>query len=366
MADTNPEPATESTSAAPTAPGDGSNPDAVPNDLQALRRDLLDRRDRLGSLAERTESELVAFGENRKEAENLLTSVREALDQVKTVTGQVEKTASKSQALEEKLKELETKATSFVEQVGGTDEEDGWLGEMEEAKKQMKESADSFAAQRKDLSDFHGLVMGSEEQKLKGARKEFEEVREQYQADLKKQQEAFETLTNRIEGLLPGATSAGLAYASKEQKRAYRLPILISAGVAVGVLLTLVIYGMATAEPITEWSGALLHLISHVHIYGPGIWLVIIALRKLNQFTRLQQEYAHKETLANTYVGFSREVEKLPETEGSKAMREQLLNSAIASSSYNPSTTLDGAGHDERPPVLDKLTGVLPKTEKPK
>ena len=357
---------TTETAAGSDPPADGNSPEAVPQDLQALRRDLLEGRDRFGTLAEKTEAELGAVGESRKQVDDLLKSVREVLDQVKTVTGQVEKTASKSQALEEKLKELETKATTFVEQVNGTEGKEGWRGEMEGANKQMKESADSFAAHRKDLTDFHGLVMGNEEQKLKGARKEFEEVREQYQADLKKQQEAFETLTNRIEGLLPGATSAGLAYASKEQKRAYRLPILISAGVAVGVLLTLVIYGMATAEPTTEWSGALLHLISHVHIYGPGIWLVIIALRKLNQFTRLQQEYAHKETVANNYVGHSREVEKLPETEGSKLMREQLLNSVIASSSYNPSTTLDGAGHDERPPVLDKLTNVLPKAEKTK
>ncbi len=366
MADTNPETITEGTSASSAAPADGSNQDAVPTDLQALRRDLLERRDRLGSLAEKTVAELQSFSEGRMEMESLMTSLREALEQVKTVTGQVEKTASKSQALEERLKELESKAASFVEQVNGTAEEEGLLAEMEEAKKQMKEAADSFSAQRKDLAEFHGLIMGNEEQNLKGARGEFEEVRQQYEAELQKQQDSFEALTNRIEGLLPGATSAGLAYASKEQKRAYRLPILISAGVAVGVLLTLVIYGMVTAEPTTEWSGALLHLISHVHIYGPGIWLVIIALRKLNQFTRLQQEYAHKETVANNYVGHSREVEKLPETEGSKLMREQLLSSVIASSSYNPSTTLDGAGHDERPPVLDKLTNVLPKVVKTK
>ncbi|MBX2981672.1 MAG: hypothetical protein KF843_03285 [Flavobacteriales bacterium] len=364
MADITQATATEDTDTASNAPDGGSSPETVPNDLQALRRDLLEEKNRLGSLAKKTEAQLGEVGESHKQADELLKSLREALDQVKTVTGQVEKTTSKSQALEEKLKELETKATSFVEQVNGTDGKEGWLGAMEGANKQMKESADSFAAHRKDLSDFHDLVMGNEEQKLKGARKEFEEIREQYQADLKKQQVAFEALTNRIEGLLPGATSAGLAYASKEQKRAYRLPILISAGVAVGILLTLVIYGIATAEPVINWSGALLHLISHIHIYGPGIWLVIIALRKLNQFTRLEQEYAHKETLANTYVGFIREVEKLPETEGSKAMREELLNSAIASSSYNPSTTLDGAGHDERPPVLDKLADVLPTNKK--
>lgn len=357
---------TESTNAPAGTPADGSSSVGVPQDLQALRRDLLEGRDRLGSLAEKTEAELGAVGESRKQVDDLLKTVREVLDQVKTVNGQVEKTASKSQALEEKLKELETKAAAFVAQVNGTDDEYGWLDEMEEARKQMKEAADAFAAQRKDLADFHGLIMGNEEQKLKGARAEFEEVREQYEAELKKQRDAFEALTNRIEGLLPGATSAGLAYASKEQKRAYRLPILISAGVAFGVLLTLVIYGMATAEPTTEWSGALLHLISHVHIYGPGIWLVIIALRKLNQFTRLQQEYAHKETVANNYVGHSREVEKLPETEGSKLMREQLLSSVIASSSFNPSTTLDGAGHDERPPVLDKLASAINTTTKSK
>lgn len=366
MADITQATATEGTASASTPPDGGNSPDTVPNDLQALRRDLLEGKDRLGSLAEKTEAELGAVGESRKQADELLKALRVALDQVKTVTGQVEKTTSKSHEMEEKLKELETKATSFVEQVNGTDGKNGWLGEMEGANKQMKESAESFTAKQKELSDFRDLIMGNEEQKMKGARKEFEEVKEQYQADLKKQQEAFTTLTNRIEGLLPGATSAGLASASKNQKHAYRLPILISGGVAVGVLLTLIIYGIVTAEPITTWSGTLVHLIAHIHIYGPGIWLVIIALRKLNQFTRLEQEYAHKETLANTYVGFIREVEKLPETEGSKAMREELLNSAIASSSYNPSTTLDGAGHDERPPVLDKLTDVLPKLSKTK
>lgn len=355
---------TTNTSSPADSPIDGGSPDGVPVDLQALRRDLLEGRDRFGTLAEKTEAELGAVGQSRKQVDDLLKSFGEALDHLKTVTDQVEKVAVKNAVLEEKLKELETKAEAFVEQVNGKDGKDGWLREMEAASAEIKESTEVLSAQRKDLSEFHALVMGNEEQKLKGARKEFEEVREQYQADLKKQQEAFEALTNRIEGLLPGATSAGLAYASKEQKHAYRLPILISAGAAIGVLVTLVIYGMATAEPLTEWSGALLQLISHVHIYGPGIWLVIIALRKLNQFNRLQQEYAHKETLANTYVGFSREVEKLPDTEGSIAMREQLLNSAIASSSYNPSITLDGAGHDERPPVLDKLADALPINKK--
>lgn len=357
-------PGSTGTSSEPSLAADGTNHDTVPNDLQALRRDLLQRKDQLGELATRTETEIGALGEGRKEVDDQLKSVQEALGQVKTVTGQIEKTTSRSQALEEKLKDHESKASAFVEKVNGTADAGGWLKEMEGANAQMKEAAESFSAQRKELSDFHDSLLGNERLKVKGARKEFEEVKEQYLTDLKAQQEAFTALTNRIEGLLPGATSAGLASASKDQKVAYRIPILISAGIALGALLTMIIYGMATAEPLTEWSAALLHFISHAHIYGPGIWLVIIALRKLNQFMRLEQEYAHKETLANTYVGFSREVEKLPETEGSKAMREQLLNSAIASSSYNPSTTLDGAGHDERPPVLDKLTDVLPKAGK--
>lgn len=118
------------------------------------------RRGHLGSLAEKTETELATFAEGREEIESLMTSVRETLDQVKTLTGQVEKTASKSQALEEKLKELETKATSFVEQVNGSEGKEGWLGAMEGANKQMKESADSFAAHRKDLKPTANTISG--------------------------------------------------------------------------------------------------------------------------------------------------------------------------------------------------------------
>ena len=235
---------------------------------------------------------------------------------------------------------------------------------MEDATAKLKEAAGAFEKQRTELASFHDDVMGNAEKQKKGARQEFEDVRKQYVEDQAEQAQNFNALYDRIEGLLPGATAAGLASASNDQKHAYGKPILISSGIAAVTLLGLVIYGMWTAEPVTGWSSALLHLVSRLHIYGPGIWLVIIAMRKFNQYNRLEQEYAHKETLANTYVGFSREVEKLPDNDASKALREELLKSAIASSSYNPSTTLDGKGHDERPPVLDKLADMLRKQAK--
>lgn len=355
------EPAKESGSNAP-----GSDAvEFVPDELQARRRDILEQRDQqLEAIGAKAEKQLEATDALGKKVQELIDSLTEGLSQAKSVTGQVEKSAAQSQEVETKLAEHEKKAASFVELVQGADGKPGLLKEMEEAAAKLKEAAASFEVQRNDLASFHADVMGDAERQKKGARQEFEEVRKQYVADQAQQAENFKTLYDRIEGLLPGATSAGLASASKDQRTAYRRPILISAGIAVGTLVAMIGYGMKTAEPTADWSGALLHLISHVHIYGPGIWLVIIALRKLNQYNRLEQEYAHKETLANTYVGFSREVEKLPESDASKALREELLKSAIASSSYNPSSTLDGAAHDERPPVLDKIAGAIPKAGK--
>lgn len=355
------DPATEGGSTTP----ENDSVESVPDELQARRRDILEHRDQqLEAIGAKAEKQLEATEALGKKAQELLDSLTDGLSQAKSVTVQVEKTSSHSQEVEAKLVEHEKKAAAFVELVQGADGKPGLLKEMEEATAKLKEAASSFEVQRNDLATFHGEVMGNAERQKKGARQEFEEVRKQYVSDQAEQEESFKTLYSRIEGLLPGATSAGLASASKDQRSAYRRPILISAGIAVGTLVTMIGYGMKTAEPTADWSGALLHLVSHVHIYGPGIWLVIIALRKLNQYNRLEQEYAHKETLANTYVGFSREVEKLPESDASKALREELLKGAIASSSYNPSSTLDGAGHDERPPVLDKLVEAIPKTGK--
>lgn len=342
-----------------------ANSSSVSDELQARRREVLERHEKeLEAIGTKAEQRLEVINTLDQQARGLVTSLTEGIAQAKTITGQVEKSAANSQKVEAKLVELEKKAESFVDMVQGADGKPGLLKEMEGAAAKLKEAAASFEAQRNDLASFHADVMGDAERQKKGARQEFEEVRKQYVADQAQQAENFKALYDRIEGLLPGATSAGLASASKNQRSAYRRPILISAGIAVGTLVAMIGYGMKTAEPTADWSGALLHLISHVHIYGPGIWLVIIALRKLNQYNRLEQEYAHKETLANTYVGFSREVEKLPESDASKALREELLKSAIASSSYNPSSTLDGAEHNERPPVLDKIAGAIPKAGK--
>lgn len=168
-------------------------------------------------------------------------------------------------------------------------------------------------------------------------------------------EEKYGTLSTKIEGLLPGATSAGLAKSYYDQKNSYKTPNIIWSVVFIGTMALMVWYAITTVENSDSVGGAFMNILSRAPFFIPTIWLALFASKQQSQNRRLEQEYAHKESLAKSYDGYKREIEKLPESKEKNEIMEKLVASLIDASSYNPSSTLEKKSHNDSPPLLSSL-----------
>lgn len=72
----------------------------------------------------------------------------------------------------------------------------------------------------------------------------------------------------------------------------------------------------------------------------PFIWLSIFFSNRRAEIHRLQQEYLHKSTFAQSYLKYEEQIKNLPEDKQGDLLAT-LLDKLIETVSFNPSTTLD-------------------------
>ena len=149
----------------------------------------------------------------------------------------------------------------------------------------------------------------------------------QQQSDLEKLIATATELEERVEGLLPGATSAGLAAAFKERRETFRIPKLVWAWtvvLALGGLFLAVYFDPLRSQFAEPTFGALVgYLFSRLPFAIPVIWLAWYAARRHSQTLRLEEDYAHKEVLSKSFEGYKKQILEL---EAADVRKEQTLN----------------------------------------
>jgi len=201
-----------------------------------------------------------------------------------------------------------------------------------------------------------------------GHRDEFYRIKKDVGVALDKHVEEYGQLKERINSLLPGATSAGLASSFSDTRESFEKKIRINAMIFYSSIFLIVLFGHPFGYVWNSFYNASNHmpdslsifnmLVSRLPILIPLVWLAIFASKRRSENQRLQQEYAHKENLAKSYQSFKQQIEALPR-ESREPLMEKLLDSAISAIGFNPSTTLDGK-HGDKPPFqefLDKMMG---------
>lgn len=274
----------------------------------------------------------------KKQLEDTVTSTKSALEQA-------EETAKRIRKVEEDL--------------AGGDGKKGVVEKLEGLISKVELAAEKVATAETDIMSFHRYVHGDEDKKSVGFKQELADLKEALIEQARAQQEAFDTRYKQIEDLLPGATTVGMAAAYREQKNAARGPLWIWSGVFVVTMALMIWYTIAHFEPSATIGGAFMRLLSHLPILAFSVWLGVFAGKKVSQYFRLQQEYGHKESMAKSYVGFSREVEKLPANERTDKLREAQLQNIVKMSAENPSETLDNGSHEEKPPMFERVLSIL-------
>ena len=240
-----------------------------------------------------------------------------------------------------------------------------------------------------DFDEFHKKIFGSIDPQGKtteGLKQELDTRVTQLDKLEKDQLAKYGALYEKIEKLLPGATSAGLARAYEVQRRSFSIPIKKNTNLfyaAVGLMFAIAFLTSIQIDNLMPLSisfvrhetpeAILKSMLLKLPFIAPLIWLAVFASIRRSQYERLQQEYAHKEALAKSYDSYKKQLEALLTTE-KESLQKELINKAIEAIAYNASQTLDGKHRDKMPlehaldvlasekgqSLLDKLRKLLP------
>lgn len=207
----------------------------------------------------------------------------------------------------------------------------------------IKESLVKATNEIEELEKFYIKIYGkldeTKEKRVDGLKQELEKRFDTLTEYETQQNTKLKALVEKIEDLLPSATSAGLATAYFEERKKFKLPIILWNFAFIASLIGITVFSfisLSELNTIEDISKSLLHSLP---ITAPLIWLAIYASKRRSENQRLEQEYAHKEALAKSYSSYKQQIEALNEKDTSLLVK--LLDSAIQTISYNVSESLD-------------------------
>lgn len=301
-----------------------------------------------------------------------LNQLKTAIAEVQTSLQSVETALSKYSDLDSSLQQykenaiaaqasIETvsKSISDVELSVQTDAESVASSKVEAEK--IEESINSSAKKIGEVYDSLFGELNPDGKRAGGLYSDIKSRLDEIDTTRSEQDIEYQKLYEKVESLLPGATSAGLAKAYADQKETYAKPELIWSIVTVIAMIGITALGYVTfldAIEVTKVTEAIALLVIRLPIFVGATWLAIYAGRQQSQSGRLRQEYAHKETMARSLEGYKREIESLPDTDN--PVLNKFMQNAVDSVAFNPSSTLDKK-HENKPPYIDEVTNHLSK-----
>lgn len=162
----------------------------------------------------------------------------------------------------------------------------------------------------------------------------------QHEKRLESLQEIANQRIETIENLLPGATSAGLASAFRARKNYFRTPKILWGIVFVVSVLSLVV--VAYVDPIDfsqdapSYSAIVPYVLERLPFAIPLVWLAIYAGRRHGQALQLEEDYAHKEVLSNSFEGYKQQLLDIEENSNEKEQTLSLINRTLQAISQHP------------------------------
>ena len=237
----------------------------------------------------------------------------------------------------------------------------------ETVSKKIKNTTEELA----EIDSYHTKIFGekNEQGELEGGLKQEIEARKGELSEFNTEQsEIISALREQIEGLLPGATSAGLASAYKELKDEAHKGEVWFRWFFVGCVVALIAFGVflfftIELQSLSDWGR---NILSASPIVVPLALLIGFFSKRRSEQHRLKQEYAHKEALAKSYDSFKQQVDALAGAAADENKKEILLNHLmkimIDEVGFNAAKTLD-KNHGDDMPSKNPVNSIIGKTE---
>ena len=248
----------------------------------------------------------------------------------------------------ENIKGLQKQIVLIYKQIYGFDNKDsnGQIADHEDGLKDKLEKAYSAASD-----------------KISQLEKDSERKYKDYLSEWDKN---FNDLKQSIESLLPAATSAGLASAYNNKKKAEEKSLRW--GFACFVVIIVCMLGIGISLFIPEMAPAendYIAWFSRLILVAPLIWIGIYQNKKINISKKIIEEYAHKASMMQTFNGLFIQVFKTNEAGeyiSSNKVRETFLLQTLNTVNKNPAECISDCNKSDNP-MIDVVKLALKKSK---
>lgn len=314
--------------------------------------------------------------EIKAEADTLLAELKQHEQDISNLRKYLlEDDAVEGSCLQTQFDDTKTNIDEIVERIGTQfseieashkrihDVSTGLFPEIETTKLEIDNIYEETSSARKKFSDSYRKLYGDNEEE-QGLESKLKSLFSDYESNLDEHKSRSEELIHQIEGALSGATNVELAKAFYDQKQSYKWP---KNGWTIVFMICIGLMVYLANDLNTLSNGSIdygIELLKRLPLFGPLIWLALFASKQQAQSKRLQEEYAHKESVAKTYVGHKRQIEKLENSSAKDELIAQLAASTIEAIEFNPSSTLEKQSHKEDLPTSELLKLLKTTIEK--
>ncbi len=332
--------------------------------LSTTKKNAEDLLQAISAAKTASESDNRISNEAKTNVEKDAALVKAANERIKTVLSAIEKIQADAIDISKKVMAESVavnEAKAIVEAKSNTVQD--LAGKVNEIT--LKVNADSKAV-AKIASDSKSLFESMSE--IKQTSNESLERVINYQKELETLRESFDELHNKIEGLLPNATSAGLASAFCNQKKRFKKPQKFWLSVFIGTILILMLIGgkgyfdfSFKPDQLNWWNSILQYLAIRLPLVAPLIWLAIYAGRHYTLALRFEEEYAFKEAISTSFEGYKREMAGISEnSENTNPPLVTLCENVLRTLAQRPGRIYEGRQEDITP--LSPLTKIIDKS----
>lgn len=285
------------------------------------------------------------------DAEQIRRNVAEHEQAALTAAGQIEAQLAVIGEAAEKVREHQKQAEQHLGTIKGVvDNSDSLKGKLNEADAYIREAKEGVGRIVKEIEGDRELS----EEALQDLKEALAKVEQSKEALAKYEKDMWE-LREKIIGLLPGATSAGLAHAFNDQRGRLVVRQRVWGGAFIAAIAILTIFGIWYLASYAGEPSSVLDVFAYMShrlpFAAPLVWLGWYSARQYNLAARLHEEYAFKETVSRAFEGYKGQMAALSEghqgEEGDVSPMLTLCNNVLSIISADPGRIYERAvrGH---------------------
>ena len=168
-----------------------------------------------------------------------------------------------------------------------------------------------------------------------------------YEARLAELETQCATQLETIVGLLPGATSAGLAHAFNDRRQSFLAPgkrwqwLFVGSVSCLVILAATGLWSAIHASPAASYDELLRLWIARLPIAAALVWLAIHSSHESALAKRLEEDYGYKAAVAHSFQGFHQQMSEIGAAGASNAALTKLCEDTLTIISTPPGRIYD-------------------------